>query len=339
MKNNVFKGRCMMLLLTLVLVVLSTLTTYAAITDIAGHWAEKQLTEWQEMGLIRGYGDGTFRPDQPITRAEFAVMMNKAFHLTETNSKTFDDVAENAWYLEAFKIATKAKYLEADEANMVDPQGNVTREDAAVMVSAFVPVESDVSLAVLAELADPDQVQAQNRDALASMMNQRVIRPVEGLDYTATGEISRAEAVVLLRRALTAFETVEAGETHESGNNPLNLLGVTVLVDGEEPFAWEEGTAVPVNAVFQLNFDRNVTGDNWEANQSLFSMTLVESGEAVEAEVSRIESYEERNNVYVTPEEILSSGAAYEIRVDKELMANNGNTLGKTQKLEVIVAE
>ncbi len=51
---------------------------FAVSNDIKGHWAESAITYWQDNGLISGYEDGTFKPDKSITRAEFAVMLNKA---------------------------------------------------------------------------------------------------------------------------------------------------------------------------------------------------------------------------------------------------------------------
>lgn len=45
------------------------------ISDITGHWAEKEIREALDNGWIEGYPDGTFRPDQAMTRAEAVVLM------------------------------------------------------------------------------------------------------------------------------------------------------------------------------------------------------------------------------------------------------------------------
>src|SRR5690606_41056535 len=50
-------------------------------SDIAGHWAAAGIQEAAARQLINGYPDGTFRPDQPITQAEFIVMLVKALKL------------------------------------------------------------------------------------------------------------------------------------------------------------------------------------------------------------------------------------------------------------------
>jgi hypothetical protein len=45
--------------------------------DYAGHWAEKDIIWAKERGIMEGYPDGTFRPDQPVTRAELAVILHR----------------------------------------------------------------------------------------------------------------------------------------------------------------------------------------------------------------------------------------------------------------------
>lgn len=47
--------------------------------DYSGHWAEKDIRRAMELGLVKGYPDGTFQPDKPITRAEAAVMLLRLY--------------------------------------------------------------------------------------------------------------------------------------------------------------------------------------------------------------------------------------------------------------------
>lgn len=47
------------------------------IDDITGHWAEKEIRRAIQRGMLKGYPDGSFRPDQPVTRAELAVILDR----------------------------------------------------------------------------------------------------------------------------------------------------------------------------------------------------------------------------------------------------------------------
>lgn len=72
-------------------------------SDINGHWAEETIEKWQDKGIISGYPDGSFKPDDPITRAELAKVLTTAFDLENTNenkliSNPYSDVDTDAWY-------------------------------------------------------------------------------------------------------------------------------------------------------------------------------------------------------------------------------------------------
>jgi hypothetical protein len=62
------------------------------LNDINGHWAQSQIEKLTAQNIISGYPDGAFKPDQAITRAEFAVVLVKAFELETQNSEDFTDI-------------------------------------------------------------------------------------------------------------------------------------------------------------------------------------------------------------------------------------------------------
>ena len=67
----------------------------AAFTDTEGHWAQEAITKWsEEYGLITGYEDGTFRPDNSITRGAFAGILDRFLKYTAVSpASTFSDTA------------------------------------------------------------------------------------------------------------------------------------------------------------------------------------------------------------------------------------------------------
>ena len=78
-----------------VLAVGCTTLTAGAFTDTENHWAASAINKWsQEYGIIQGYDDGTFRPDNSITRGAFAGILDRFLHFQTTSpANTLSDTA------------------------------------------------------------------------------------------------------------------------------------------------------------------------------------------------------------------------------------------------------
>ena len=70
----------------------------AKFNDIDGHWAKDIIEKWQDSGYINGYPDGSFKPDNPVTRAELSRILTSAFDLKEGEQITYEDVADGEWF-------------------------------------------------------------------------------------------------------------------------------------------------------------------------------------------------------------------------------------------------
>ena len=96
-------------------------TNGGAFTDIAGHWASDAINVAYLQGWVRGFGDGTFRPDQLITRAEVAALVNRALgRLPQTAGDLLpgmimwpDNMNQNAWYFLYIQEATNSHHHQA----------------------------------------------------------------------------------------------------------------------------------------------------------------------------------------------------------------------------------
>ncbi len=106
------------------------------------HWAAKQIEELTEKGVIVGYPDGTFKPDDNVSRAEFASMAIKALgqeHTTVAQPVTFTDIDTSFW---AYDAIQKALYFDLiscpPQGEPFRPEDTVTRaESISVAVNAL----------------------------------------------------------------------------------------------------------------------------------------------------------------------------------------------------------
>ncbi len=111
----------------------------AGFSDIGGHWAKEYINSAISRGIVKGYTDGTFKPDKAVTRAEFAAMVNKALGNTGSASIAFHDVSASEWYYQDISKAVAAAYVSGYSDNSFKPNNPITREEAAVMISRIVP--------------------------------------------------------------------------------------------------------------------------------------------------------------------------------------------------------
>lgn len=99
-------------------------------TDLSGHWAEANITEIYRYGIIKGYEDNTFRPNNTITREETITMVNQMLHrgpLTKVKP-SFPDNLESNWSFGHVEEATnthKSFYNENGSETLVKiiPEG------------------------------------------------------------------------------------------------------------------------------------------------------------------------------------------------------------------------
>ena len=91
-----------------------TENTSHGFTDISGHWAEKYIADAVAKGWIAGYEDGTFRPEQNITRAEAMTIINRMLNRfvnekgLHKDAILWPDNNKDAWYYYAVEEATNS---------------------------------------------------------------------------------------------------------------------------------------------------------------------------------------------------------------------------------------
>lgn len=95
-----------------------------------GHWAYKQIQILTDFNVVVGYPDGNYRPDQQVTRAEFATMVVKAFEQQNAEivkPAIFSDVKEGDWFYGMVQRAVMFDLLKGYPDGHFDPYGTVSR--------------------------------------------------------------------------------------------------------------------------------------------------------------------------------------------------------------------
>ncbi len=106
------------------------------LTDIDGHWAQSSIQSLYEKGVASGYGDGSFGPNDPVTRAQIMKMALEAFGETDstTTSSTFTDVALTDWAAPYISTGTAIGIVSGYDDGTFKPEKTVTRAEALKVI-------------------------------------------------------------------------------------------------------------------------------------------------------------------------------------------------------------
>lgn len=107
----------------------------------APEWMQSSLNQLMDWGIMSGYPDGELHEDNPITRAEFVAMANRAFGYDETGSIPFTDVPSSAWYSTDINVAYNASYFTGTSPTTASPNARLTREQAVVLLAHCLRME------------------------------------------------------------------------------------------------------------------------------------------------------------------------------------------------------
>jgi parallel beta-helix repeat protein len=182
-------------------------------SDIVSHWGAGFVQALVTKGLIRGFPDGTFKPEASITRAEYAAIIAKTFELPRqsgTGTVTFTDVPANFWASAAINQAAGMGFVSGFPDGTFRPEQNLTRVQALVsLVSGLGISGSNPSL--LQFYSDRAQIPSYATDALSTATQRRLVVNYPKPDrLEPLSNITRAEVTALIYQALVATGRADA---------------------------------------------------------------------------------------------------------------------------------
>jgi hypothetical protein len=170
----------------------------SSLTDIAGHWAFDNINKLLAMGYISGYPDRTFRPDHPISRAEFITVLVKAFGLEHKQGRSFADSAGH-WAEKYIAAAATCGIANGYDDDTFGPDDLITREQMAVM---FVKAAKLEPAAGSLTFTDSDGISGWAVEAVNTAAAHGIMKGYPDNTIRPKGNATRAEAVTVILNAL-----------------------------------------------------------------------------------------------------------------------------------------
>ncbi len=165
--------------------------------DTDNHWAKVAIDKFVSEGHIKGYGDGTFKPNNQITRAEFISIINSVYNFNNNNTRrSFNDVSTDAWYYDEVCAAANAGYIDGYEDGTFRPNQYITREEAAAILVKMTGIKGDGNL----NIKDVNEVSDWAKEYIDAASDNGILVGYEDGTYKPKSSMTRAEAVTMLAR-------------------------------------------------------------------------------------------------------------------------------------------
>ncbi|WP_181155322.1 MULTISPECIES: YDG domain-containing protein [unclassified Paenibacillus] len=203
-------------------------------SDIEGNWAESQITKWIDKGFIHGYEDGSFKPNNTITRAEFFSLVNRSYGFTDTSSVSFKDVTSSNWAYAEVSKAVKAGYIKGYRDGTIGANKPISRQEVAVIIDVLLDLSNETSTGN--HFTDSNMIALWAKNSVDAIVAKGILQGYDN-NFNPNKPITRAEAVVALDRSVNARATdyslagtygPESGTQTIDGDVLISAAGVTL---------------------------------------------------------------------------------------------------------------
>lgn len=191
-------------------------------------WAQEYMDKLVSWGVMRGDIDGNLEPERDITRAEFVAMVNRAYGYDQTGLTPFIDVESTAWYADDISIAYNVGYFEGISPRMAYPDGNLTREQAVILLARNMMMDS--SSGEVLGFSDSRDFSDWSRDRVQAAVETGLIGGYPDGTFRPQKNITRGEVAAMLVNAI-GVPIQESGDYalgNVYGNATISTSGVSL---------------------------------------------------------------------------------------------------------------
>lgn len=171
--------------------------------DIQGYWAQRYIEALVAQDIIAGFPDGSFRPTDPVTRAQFATIISKAFApQPQRQAQDFRDVNQNFWAYQAIQNAYRGGFVAGYPGGVFQAQQEIPRVQVLVSLANGLKLSAD-NPSALSVYADASQIPSYATGPVAAATTRQLV-----VNYPTPNQLNpnrpatRAEVAAFVYQAL-----------------------------------------------------------------------------------------------------------------------------------------
>jgi hypothetical protein len=285
----------------------------------SSYWAASFISELSQRDIIAGFPDGTFRPDEPVTRAQFAAMIRKAFNRSQERSAiNFVDVPSSYWASSAIQEAYTTGFLAGYPGNVFRPNQNIPRVQVLVSLANGLDysVSTEVETILQQYYSDAAEVPSYARSSVAAATDKQIVVNYPNIRLLNPNEVAtRAEVAAFIYQALVSSGQATAiTSPYVVGQRPPVQTPTQVRIPSGTtiPVKYDQAEKILVTpdetAPLTLTVAQNITTSQ--------GTVLIPSGSQVVGELRPAEG----GSQFVAQELVLTSGQRIQLNANSEVI-------------------
>ena len=227
----------------------------------SGKWYTDAVQYCYSKGYVGGYEDQTFRPNNKLTRAEMAVIMNKKLGLKDADKNTFKDVANGKWYTDPILHCVKAGVMTGYSDTQFGTSDTLTREQGAVILAKAFNV---AKVSGRTSFADDASISKWAVESVKAMAAKGMISGVGSNKFAPKTPLTRAQMCQII---YAAEGKKSGGDEKEPSKDDTPTPSQKPVTPSESPVAPSEKPVVPSETPENIRTgevtDRTTT-ESWE---------------------------------------------------------------------------
>jgi hypothetical protein len=315
--------------------------TATSFSDVqSNYWAAQFIQSLAQRGVIAGFPDGSFRPDEQVTRAQFAAMLNKAFQKNQVRQGiSFVDVRSNFWAANAIQQSYTTGFMSGYPGSRFEPNQAIPREQVLVSLTSGLGYTAQGNVeSTLQYFSDSSNIAGYARSPIAAATENKIVVNYPNLKSLNPDRVAtRAQVAAFIHQALVSTNQASA----------INSPFIVALDNGiQDPVAIviPQGTAIPVKydkaekilvtrdetAPLTLTVAQNVVTDK--------GRVIIPAGSQVVGQIKPVKG--QKGSQFIADKLILTNGQEYKINAQSETITKietikKGSRLGSALKSAV----
>jgi hypothetical protein len=212
-------------------------------TDVqSNYWAGQFIQQLSQRGVIAGFPDGSFRPEEAVTRAQFAAMINKAFPKSaERQAIRFADVPSNYWAFTAIQQAYTTGFLSGYPGNRFQPNQAIPRQQVLVsLANGLNYFASSETESILQNYSDASNIAGYARAPIAAATEKQIVVNYPSVNFLRPeATATRAQVAAFIYQAM-----VSSGQA--SAINSPYIVALQPVTPRPTAVTIPQGTAITV---------------------------------------------------------------------------------------------